>query len=123
MKSVRFMQTLFIALAIVFWIGVAPSMAETTMKIQADVTGILYYEPSHGYFISANPNAGPTDRVWLSISENKVLLRDLEKLKGQFVEAKGLLEQIHPLTKAVFAPYSMYLSDFSIETAKKQNRN
>jgi hypothetical protein len=100
-----------------------PSNAETLVKIGAKVTGILYFEPGHGYFISANPHADASNRVWLSISEQKMLVRDLENLQGKFVEASGPLKQMSANTKAAIPPLSMYLSDFSIAPAKDQNRN
>jgi hypothetical protein len=125
MKNSTIYRFLGALLSVLLTILPTPATAETLMKMRANVTGTLYFEPGHGYFISANPHADASQRVWLFVSEQKSLVRDLENLKGKFVQARGPLEQIPATTKAVFPPYSMCLSDFSIALAsdKDLNRN
>ena len=85
--------------------------------IKAEVTGTLRFVSGHGYYISVSPAAKPKEsmRVWLYISENKVLVRKLQRLTGKTVMAKGNLAQIPEGHQTSIPPLGMYMGSFKIE--------
>ena len=88
--------------------------------IKADVRGTLRFESGRGYFISvkSGDQAERESRVWLQVSENKVLVRQLEGLTGKQVMAKGNLEQMADNVRASVPPLGIYLRHgFEIERA------
>jgi hypothetical protein len=86
-------------------------------SIKAEVRGTLRFESGRGYFIavkSANKNEQEM-RVWLWISEDKVLVRKLQGLDGKEVIAKGKLAQLPEGRQTSVPPLGMYMSRFEIE--------
>jgi hypothetical protein len=85
--------------------------------IKAEVSGTLRFESGRGYFIAVKPaNATEQEmRVWLWISEDKVLVRKLEGLAGKEVIAKGKLAQRPEGVKTSVPPLGLYMSRFEIE--------
>ncbi len=67
----------------------SPYNAADYVKIEA--RGMLLFEPGQGYFISIQSGRRvPRDvRLILAMSENKVLVRQLEHLSGHTVLVKG----------------------------------
>jgi len=89
--------------------------------IRTEVHGMLHFQEGQGYFISVKSRQlpGAENRVWLHISENKVLARQLEGLVEKNVTAKGELEQMPENVRASVPPHGMYLRDMpQIEEAK-----
>jgi hypothetical protein len=88
-------------------------------SIKAEVRGTLRFESGRGYFIAVKPaNEKEQEmRVWLWISEDKVLVRQLQGLTGKEVIAKGKLGQMPEGVGASVPPLGMYLSRFEIEGA------
>jgi hypothetical protein len=80
--------------------------------IKAEVCGTLHFQEGQGYFISVKSRDHPgwENRVWLLISENKVILRQLERLKGRKVMAQGELEQMPENVHASVPPQGIYLN-------------
>ena len=88
-------------------------------SIKADVRGTLHFESGRGYFIAVKP-ATKTEaeiRVWLWISENKVLVRQLQGLNGKEVIASGKLAQLPEGHGASVPPLGLYMSRFEIKEA------
>ena len=108
-------------LAILFVCLPLPTSADSFLEIRATVTGVLNFEASSGYFISAGPHPDIGHTVWLSIGENKVVTRKLDNLKGYMVDATGKLEQMDSNRRGSIPPLAMYMSDFSIEHSTKPN--
>jgi hypothetical protein len=96
-----------------------PKETKNVQGIQAEVRGTLHFEHGHGYFIAVKPaNASEKElRVWLWISENKVLVRKLEGLDGKEVIAKGKLAQLPEGHKTSIPELGLYVSRFEIEGA------
>jgi hypothetical protein len=89
--------------------------------IKAEVRGRLHFQEGQGYFISvkSREHPGGENRVWLFISENKVLVRKLDGLVEKNVTANGELEQMPENVRAIVPPHGMYLRDMpEIEEAK-----
>jgi hypothetical protein len=87
--------------------------------IKAEVRGTLRFESGRGYFIAVKP-ANKTKqemRVWLWISEDKVLVRKLEGLDGKEVLAKGKLAQLPEGHQTSVPPLGLYMSRFEIKPA------
>jgi hypothetical protein len=80
--------------------------------IKVEVHGTLHFQEGQGYFISVKSRKHPgwENRVWLLLSENKVILRQLEGLKGRKVVAQGELEQMPDNVRASFPTQGMYLN-------------
>jgi hypothetical protein len=85
--------------------------------IQAEVRGTLQFKQGRGYFISVQAGGQPERkyRVWLWISEQKGLVRQLQGLTGKQVIARGNLEQMPEDVGASVPPLGMYLQRFKIE--------
>jgi len=85
--------------------------------IKAEVRGTLRFQHGNGYFIavSSNANPGSENRVWLRISEDKVLVRRLEGLMEKEVIANGELEQMPENVRTSVPPNGMYLRNVEIE--------
>ncbi len=85
--------------------------------IKAEVRGTVHFASGHGYYISVKTagRAKQEMRVWLYISENKVLVRKLEGLTGKTVIAKGNLAQMPADHQASVPPLGMYMGSFQIE--------
>jgi hypothetical protein len=97
--------------------GSVPGAVEEFIK--AEVRGTLRFEAGHGYYISVHSKAEPEreTRVWLRISENKVLVRQLQGLMGKHVRAEGNLEQMPDDVQASVPARGLYLLQFQIEEA------
>lgn len=95
-------------------------LPDTSQSIQAEVTGVLHFLAGHGYYISVKSasDADRETRVWLHISENKILVRQLEGLTDKPVRAKGGLEQMPENSGSSVPPKGMYMSKFDIKGAK-----
>ena len=94
-----------------------PQADNTVDGIKAEVRGTLRFESGRGYFILVKP-ANETEqamRVWLWISEDKVLVRKLEGLDGKEVIAKVKLTQLPEAVKTSIPPLGLYMSHFEIE--------
>ena len=88
--------------------------------IKAEVRGTLRFESGRGYFIAVKPTKQTEQemRVWLWISENKVLVRQLQGLNGKEVLATGKLAQLPEGHHANVPPLGLYLSRFQIKEAR-----
>jgi RNA polymerase sigma factor (sigma-70 family) len=94
-------------------------------SIQAEVRGTLHFEHGRGYFISVKSHdkfAEDKIRVWLRITENKILVRKLQELAGKEVMAKGHLEQMPEDVRASVPPSGIYLLDFEIKHAAARDK-
>jgi hypothetical protein len=93
-----------------------PQPEKTSGLIKAEVSGRLRFQKGQGYFILINSKENPNleNRVWLWVSENKVLIRRLEGLEDKEVLAKGELEQMPENVRASVPPLGMYLRNFEI---------
>jgi hypothetical protein len=80
--------------------------------IKAEVHGTLHFQEGQGFFISVKSREHPDweNRVWLWISENKVLNRQLQGLMDRSVIVKGNLGQLPENVHASVPPLGMYLS-------------
>jgi hypothetical protein len=88
--------------------------------ITAEVRGTLRFESGRGYYVEAKAGDQAT-RVWLRVSEDKVLVRRLEGLTGKRVVAKGPLGQMPEDVKGSVPPHALYLATpFEIEAAKEK---
>ena len=97
-----------------------PAADKETGYIKAEVRGTLRFQEGRGYFIGFKSEDAPQreQRVWLRISEQKVLVRRLQGLTGKEVVAKGNLEQMPEDVGASVPPHGLYLRDFQIEAAE-----
>jgi len=89
--------------------------------IRAEVHGMLHFQEGQGYFISvkSREHRDWENRVWLWISENKVVVRKLQGLMDRNVTVKGELEQMPENIRASVPPHGMYLSHIEeIQEAK-----
>jgi hypothetical protein len=99
----------------------AEAKAQPVGGIKAEVSGQLKFENGRGYYIltreAKQGKAHPTEtRVWLWVSENKVLVRELQGLMGKEVVATGPLYQMPAETQTSIPPLGMYLPEgFKIE--------
>jgi hypothetical protein len=93
---------------------------ENVSVIKAEVIGTLYFQEGRGYYISvkSDESSARENRVWLWISENKVLVRKLEGLTRKKVIAKGELEQMPWDVQASVPPHAMYLKNLEVESIK-----
>lgn len=95
--------------------------AEREQGIKAEVRGTLHIDTGRGYFISVKfrDQAKRESRVWLQVSENKILVEQLAGLTGKEVLAKGNLEQMpENVVGASVPPLGIYLRlNFEIEHA------
>jgi len=83
--------------------------------IKAEVVGVLRFQEGRGYFISVQGEEFKVEnKVWLRISENKIIVKQLEKLTGHDVEAHGYLEQMAENDLSV-PKCRMELLDFEIK--------
>jgi len=85
--------------------------------IKALVTGTLQFENGRGYFISvkSTKHSGWNNRVWLAVSEDKIMVRQLQGLEGKSITVKGELEQMPANVQAAVPVHGMYLRTFEIE--------
>ncbi len=99
-----------------------PKGSKNEQHIEARVRGTLDFEKGRGYFIAVMSGAKGerSSRVWLWISEDKVLVRMLDGLRGKEVVAWGNLEQMPADSHASVPPLGMYLGrlGFEIKGAK-----
>ena len=88
--------------------------------IKAEVRGTLRFESGRGYFISVKSinKDEPDMRVWLYITEDKILVRKLQGLEKKEVLAKGKLEQMPEARHTSVPPLGMYMRGFEIEQAR-----
>jgi uncharacterized protein YpmB len=93
-----------------------PDKAAKEQYIKAEVRGTLHFESGRGYYIAVKPTdkADQEMRIWLWISEDKVLVRQLRELDGKQVIAKGELGQLPEGHKASVPPLGMYMGRFEI---------
>lgn len=93
--------------------------ADNDDGIKAEVRGTLRFESGCGYFIAVNPLSDREyeTQVWLWISEDKVLVRKLQRLNGKSVIAKGKLAQLSKGHRTSVPPLGMYVSRFEIKEA------
>jgi hypothetical protein len=117
-------------ISIVFLIGVVTLVLSASASvapgengevIKAELQGVLHFQEGRGYFIAVKSkvNAGEENRVWLWISENKVLVRQLSELLEKRVIARGELEQMPDKVGASVPPHGMYLTNLqSIELVR-----
>jgi len=97
-------STLVVAAALAFAVSSgdgkpAPQKEGQDEGIQAEVRGALHFESGRGYYIAVKGEKEM--RVWLWISEHKVLVRNLQGLDGKKVIAKGKLQQLSGGSKPV----------------------
>ncbi len=93
-------------------------LPDSAQSIHAVVVGVLHFKPGgHGYYISVKSaeDAEREYRVWLHISEDKALVRQLESLTDKAVRAEGALEQMPENIHASVPPNGMYMSKFEIK--------
>jgi hypothetical protein len=86
--------------------------AQPRGQIKAEITGVLGWRETGGYYVRVRPKDEPKReiRISLTLTEDKILLRRLEELKGQEVVAKGELLQN--------ADLGLYMGPFEIEAVK-----
>ncbi len=113
--------TLTVAAALALTMSDEPAPQSDTKKdgIKAEVRGTLRFESGRGYFIAVRP-ANKTEqemRVWLWISEDKVLVRKLQGLEGKEVLTTGKLAQLPEGHQASVPPLGLYMSRFEIKEA------
>src|SRR5688572_28159832 len=87
--------------------------------IKAEVRGMLQFQEGKGYFITAKSgdDLRAENIVWLWITENKILVKQLNGLVNSTVTAKGHLEQMPKNVRGSVPPDGMYLKKFEIEAA------
>src|ERR1700730_18804638 len=98
-----------------------PKVVADEGVIKAEVHGRLHFQEGKGYFISVKSKEHPgwENRVWLWVSENKVMVRQLQGLEERNVTAKGELEQMPDNIQASVPSRGMYLIRMQqIEEAK-----
>jgi hypothetical protein len=97
-----------------------PAADKETGYIKAEVRGTLRFQEGRGYFIAFKSEDAPQreHRVWLWISEQKALVRQLQGLTGKEVVAKGNLQQMPEDVHASVPPHGLYLQHFKIEAAE-----
>jgi hypothetical protein len=78
------------------------------------VQGQLQFENGRGYYIQR-----AHDRVWLSICEDKILVRQLQGLLDKRVEASGPLERQPRTTHGAVPPGGLFLQKFEIHAVTK----
>jgi hypothetical protein len=122
MLLTRVIAGVFVSL--LFLPGLSPADNKAASDgITAEVRGTLRFEEGRGYFIEMKPvePGGQAKRVWLRVSEDKVLVRRLEELKGKRVAAKGPLGQMPEDAKGAVPPHGLYLAaPFEVEPAKER---
>ena len=69
--------------------------AQARGQIKAEVIGVLGWRDDGGYYVRVRPKSDPKReiRVALMVTEDKILVRQLEGLKGMDVVVKGELLQ------------------------------
>ena len=87
--------------------------------IKAEIRGTLVFEHGTGAYVSIKAAGKPEIRVWLWISENKVLARQIESLTGKAVVVRGTIHQMDANTRTSVPPLGLYVEgDLAIEAAK-----
>lgn len=81
--------------------------------VRAEIRGTLTFEAGRGYVVTVK-----TTRVWLRISENKVLVRQLESLTNKTVTVRGALQQMDTTSRGSVPSGALYVDDFTIDAAK-----
>jgi hypothetical protein len=83
------------------------------------VKGSLGFEPGHGYYV-ARPDG---HRVWLQVTEAKVLVHDLQTLMGKSVIAEGEVRTVPMnVTMAIPSGSDYLLYGFSIRNAEPDRK-
>ncbi len=85
------------------------------------VSGVLGFEAGRGYFLAVEPSGNPygAARIWLKMSEDKILVRQLEGLKGQRVGAEGRLRRLpDDVLGAAIPAHAVVLEDFRITSRR-----
>ncbi|HZZ71739.1 MAG TPA: hypothetical protein VFE24_05770 [Pirellulales bacterium] len=123
MSRVFLGSALFVAAALLAVAGSPQAQKADTppdsaaQSIKAEVRGVLHFEAGHTYYVSVKSAEKPDreTRVWLWISEDKVMVRQLENLTDKPVLVEGNLEQMPANMQASVPPEGMYLSHFEIK--------
>lgn len=102
--------------------GASGSITSNDVRItlqtgQAHMTGVLGFAAGQGYFLTVDParNEYRAKRVWLLVSENKVLVGQLDSLRGRRVTIRGDLRRLKDNQQVgAFPARAVYLVDFTI---------
>lgn len=78
-----------------------------------EIVGVLRFESGRGYFVARER----AERVWLWISENKVLVRQLQELTDHRVSASGRLGRMPAGSGASVPDGELYLENITVEPA------
>ncbi|HEY0250239.1 MAG TPA: hypothetical protein VGC41_01890 [Kofleriaceae bacterium] len=78
--------------------------------VVVDVRGTLSFEPGHGYYIEVKT----APRVWLLVTEDKVLVRQLQSLTTKPIVVKGALHQMGANENAALPSRALYLDNFTV---------
>jgi len=98
---------------------VAGQSSHDPQFIKVEVRGILHFENGHGYFVAVKSKRFDLQetRVWLLMSENKILARRLQSLLEKTVDVHGELEQLPANVSASTPSLGVYVRNFEIDAA------
>ena len=94
----------------------SPNVKKQIEGIKATVTGKLQFQEGRGYFILVRDSQRNWEsKVWLRVSENRILINKLQGLIDKTVMANGELGQLPENVTASVPPNGIYLQSFEIE--------
>ena len=88
---------------------------EITVIDQAkELTGTLFFENGKGYYLSLGTKGGKGS-VWLMLSENKILVGQLQDLLGSEIKVRGRLQRMPENARGAIPSGALYFSNFEIK--------
>src|SRR6478735_12232661 len=105
--------------SLLFVIGVYSQAAGESFYVKAEVRGTLNFREGRGYFVEVPSKDFPKERieVWLNITGDKVLGRQLQQMTGKTVVVRGRLEQLPSNVTTSIPSKGIYICSFEIELA------
>jgi len=93
----------------------AATVEPATEPSSPEIVGVLRFEHGRGYFVARER----AERVWLWISENKILVHQLQELTDQTVSVSGRLGRMPPGSGASVPDGELYLEDITVRAAAR----
>ena len=89
--------------------------------IKVEVVGTLNFRHGNGYYVATKSKRFPNSEtlVWLNMTEDKILVRKLQRMMGKRVSILGELEQLPENVNASTPPHGIFVRlGFKIEEIK-----
>lgn len=91
----------------------APNINITISDPSKKLLGQLFFEPGKGYYVAMGTKGGK-GTAWLLPSENKLLVRQLDKLVGSQISVQGRLQRMDPHSRGTVPPGELYMTGLKI---------